>query len=87
MCDGRGTSAGGGSTSWRSPNCLMTLCCDISSTETSKMIFDFFIQYAQSLVHREEIPPGYLVSMMSPLYGSQITCSSSNISNCSVNAG
>jgi hypothetical protein len=82
-----GFSVGGGSINWRNPNCLMTLCWAISSTCISKMIFDFVIQYAPSLVQRIEIPLGYLDNMASWVYGSHITELPSNTSNCSFIAG
>ena len=51
----------------------MTLYWAIISTETSKMIFDSVIQYAESLSQRIEIPPGYLACEAASVYGSHIT--------------
>jgi hypothetical protein len=65
----------------------MILCWAISSTQISKMIFDFVIQYAKSLEQTVDIPPGYLAFMASTVYGSQITASECNTSNCSLNDG
>jgi hypothetical protein len=84
---GRGASIGGGTEIWRRPNCLITRCWAISSTLTSKIIFDFVIQYASSRVHMIEIPPGNFDAIASGEYGSQITEAPERTSNCSLNAG